>query len=154
MSFPVAEADRRIANVISVGVVTGIDAAAVRARVRIGALETAMVPVTQMRAGRFRFHAMPAVGEQVVVLAPDGDYARAVVSASITAGNAPGSDGDHITIDMGGGEARITGTLVIEGDVRITGRVTVSEDVVAAGISLVEHRHPHGDPAGITGEPQ
>ena len=153
MSFAAAEADRRIANANGVGIVTAIDAARVRARVRIGALETPFIPVMQIQAGRVRFMSMPSVGEQVTVVAPDGDYARAYVGGAIFAGNAPGAEAGHVFLHLGGGELRITGDLVIEGDVRLTGTVTAETDVVAAGKSLVSHTHPHGDPAGTTGAP-
>lgn len=153
MSYAAAEADRRIANAISLGIVTAIDAGAVRARVRIGALVTPFIPVMQTRVGRIRLQAMPSVGEQVSVAAPDGDYARAFVLGSITAGNAPGGSAEHVYLDLGGGDLRITGDVVIEGDIRLTGTVTAETDVVAAGKSLASHTHPHGDPAGTTGAP-
>ena len=147
--FAAAEADRRIENALSTGVVTEIDAARVRARVRVGELQTPFIPVMQARVGQLRMYAMPSVGEQVAVAAPGGDYARAFVMGSITASNAPGAEAEHVFLDLGGGELRITGDLWVDGTIRVT------EDVLggAAEISLVTHTHAHGDPAGETAAP-
>ena len=148
-SFAAAEADRRIENALSTGVVTAIDAAGVRAKVRIGELVTPFIPVMQARVGKLRLYAMPSVGEQVAVAAPGGDYARAFVMGSITASNAPGGEADHVFLDLGGGELRITGDLWVDGTIRVT------EDVLGGSseISLVTHTHAHGDPAGVTDPP-
>lgn len=141
MSFAAAENDRRVANAISIGVVTAIDAGAVRARVRVGGLETPFIPVMQPRVGQVKLQTMPSVGEQVSVAAPDGDFARAFVLGSITAGNAPGDDAGNVYLDLGGGELVITGDIVLDGDIRMTGTLTSDEDVVASGISLTTHVH-------------
>lgn len=133
MTFAAAEADRRIANLIQIGVVTGVGAGV--ARVRIGELDTPELPVAQLRAGAASLWWMPGVGEQVVVACPSGDVARGVILAAIFAGNAPSSDPAVPMIDLGGGR------MVIAGDLEVRGRIEVRDDVVADEISLVEHRH-------------
>ncbi len=154
MSYAAAEADRRIEALSNVGVVTAIDVGRVRAKVRIGRLETPFIPVLQVQAGQVRMLSMPSVGEQVAVSAPGGDYARAFVSGAIYAGNAPDEAGEgHVVLHLGGGELRVTGDLVVDGDIRLNGTVTAEVDVLAAGKSLASHTHPHGDPAGSTGAP-
>lgn len=159
MSYALAEADRRIANAISVGVVTAVDAGRLRARVRIGGIETPFIPVMQPRMGGVRLQAMPSPGEQVSVAAPDGDYARAFVLGSIAAGHGVGPEAGHVYLDLGGGDLIVTGRIVLTGDLvvdgtmTITGTVTSEADVVASGVSLTGHTHPHGDPAGRTGAP-
>lgn len=130
MSMAAAEADRRIGNVLSLGVVQSIDAGAARAVVQIGDLVTPAIPVAQLRAGALSFWWMPTPGEQVLVGAPSGDMARAVIIASVFAGNAPSSDAASPMIDLAGG------TLKVNGSIELTGG-----DVVADGVSLKTHSH-------------
>lgn len=145
MSFAAAEADRRIANVIQIGTVTAVSAG--HARVRIGELDTADLPVAQFRAGALSFWWMPTVGEQVVVACPSGDVARGVVLASIFAGNAPSADLGVPMIDLAGGKIvingslEVTGSIEVAGDVASAGGMTVAGDVTASGISLAAHVH-------------
>jgi phage baseplate assembly protein gpV len=149
MTLAAAEADRKIANVVSVGIVTAVDNGGSKVRVQIGDLSTASIPVAQIRSGAIRLHWMPSVGEQVTVYAPSGDMARAFVGGSLPInGNAVAPDAGSPTMDLGGGTLRLIGTLYIDGDVQVTG------DVVASGISLVTHRHSGVIPgAGTTGGP-
>ncbi len=107
MSRAAAEADRRIGAIANVGTVVAIDVATGRARVRLGDLETASIPVMQMRSGAVRMTWMPSIGEQVTVLAPSGDIARAFVLGSLPVdGNAVAPSADAPTMDLGGGTMR------------------------------------------------
>lgn len=141
MDFSNAEADRMIGNIIQVGKVTAVNAVEATACVKIGDLPTDFIPVGQLRAGAISFWWMPQVGEQVLVAAPSGNMADAVIVCSIFAGNAPSSDGGVPKIELNGGK------MIVAGDIEVTG------DVIASGVSLVNHTHPHGDPAGNTGAP-
>lgn len=159
MSFAAAEADRRIANGIQIGVVTGVGAGT--ARVRLGDLETSDIPVAQLRAGALSFWWMPTVGEQVLVACPSGDVARGVVVASIYAGNAPSSDLAVPMIDLAGGRMVINGSIEVRGsisateDVLAAGSMVVAGDVTVGDISLVAHVHGGVTPGGgSTGEPE
>jgi phage baseplate assembly protein gpV len=145
-----AEADRRIANVIQLGTIVSIDNATSTARVKIGDLETAAITVMQLRSGAIKMHWMPSVGEQVTVLAPSGDMARAFVMGALPIdGNAVAPDAGSPTMDLGGGTLRVIGNLYVEGNVVVTG------DVTATGISLVHHTHSGVVPGGAsTGEPE
>lgn len=137
-----AEADRRIGNLIGVGTIVGIEAATGRARVQLGDLTTPFIPVGQMRAGGLSFWWMPQVGEQVVVAAPSGDVAQSIVIASVFAGNQTSADAGTPKIELGGG------TLQVNGSIELTG------DVIAQGVSLVQHTHRGAVPGdGDTGEP-
>ena len=159
MSRAAAEADRQIGNLCQIGVVTAIDNGTSRVRVRIGDLDTAWVPVLQIRSGAIRLHVMPSVGEQVEVTAPGGDMARAYVGGSIAIdGNAVAPNAASPTIDLGGGTLRVIGKLYIDGDVEVTGKIDVADpvtcdaDVVASGKSLVGHIHPESI-GTVTGVP-
>jgi phage baseplate assembly protein gpV len=136
VSFVAAEADRRIANIISIGRIIAIDAGNSAAKVLIGDLETPFIQVNALRAGGFQFWWMPTVGEQVVVGAPSGDYAQAIILCSIFAGNTPSADPAVPTINLAGGTMEVIGTI------NVTGSINVTEDVTAAGVSLVGHTHP------------
>ncbi|MGS4945204.1 phage baseplate assembly protein V [Meridianimarinicoccus sp. RP-17] len=138
-TFAVAEADRRIAGLVNIGVVTAVNGDGT-ARVQIGELGTAAIPVAALRAGGMQVWWMPTVGEQVVVLAPSGDLARGVVIASIFAGNAPSDDPSVPTIDLRGGDMvikggtiRIEADLDIVGKLEITGNIASEADITAAG---------------------
>ena len=136
MTLSAAEADRRIANVLSLGTVISINNATGRARVRVGDLETPPIPVMQLRSGAIRMHWMPSPGEQVTIAAPSGDMARAFVMGALPVdGNMVAPDAGSPTMDLGGGTLRLIGNLFIDGDVEVTG------DVTASGVSLVHHTH-------------
>lgn len=155
MTFAAAEADRRIANILSVGTVVAVDNAAARVTVRIGDLDTPPLQVMQIRSGTIRLHWMPAVGEHVTVYAPSGDMARAFVGGSLPIdGNAVAPDTGSPTMDLGGGTLRVIGKLYVDGDVEVTGKidvtgqVTCAADVVASSISLTTHTHGGVFPGG------
>jgi len=143
-----AEADRRIGNVVQLGRVVSIDTTGQKARVRIGDIETTDIPVAQLTSGKIKFHWMPSPGEQVVVLAPSGDLARAFVQGSVPqSGHGVAPDAETPTIDLGGGTLSIIGDITVDGDITVTG------DVVASDISLVKHTHggviPGGGSTGV-----
>lgn len=145
MSKGVSEADRRLGNVVQLGRVVSIDTGRLRARVKIGDLETHAIPVAQLTSGKIKLHWMPSPGEQVVVFAPSGDLARAFIQGSVPQSDgAVAPDEGTPTIDLGGG------TLAIVGDMTVDGTITVTGDVVASGISLVTHRHTGVVPGGGT----
>lgn len=130
MSEALAEADRRIENIIRVGKVTSVDPGTATAIVDFGDLPSPPLPVGQLGAGAIQFWWMPSAGEQVLVACEGGDIAQGTIVCSIYAGNAPSSDGAVPQINLAGGKMIVNGTL----------EVTV--DVIAAGVSLVHHTHP------------
>ncbi|WP_185962185.1 phage baseplate assembly protein V [Palleronia caenipelagi] len=135
MSEPLAEADRRIENLIRVGRVVSVDAGTARAVVDFGDLHSPLLPVGQIRAGQLQFWWMPGEGEQVLVACESGDIAQGVIVASLYASNACSSDGSTPQIDLKGGQ------MILNGSLRVTGDVIVEGDVIAQGVSLVTHTH-------------
>ena len=149
MSRQLAEADRQIGNLLNLGVVESVDGATGRVRVRIGEVVTPPIPAGQMRAGGVSLWWMPEVGEQVMIGAPSGDLAQAVILSSVFAGNAPSSDAGVPMIELAGGSMKINGSLEITGSITLTGG-----DVTADGVSLKTHTHRGVTPGGgNTGEP-
>lgn len=154
MSFAAAEADRQIGAMVNVGTITAIDVGTGRARVRMGELDTAMIPVMQLRSGAIRMTWMPSVGEQVTVAAPSGDMARAFVMGSLPiSGNAVAPSAGEPTMDLGGGTLRVIGDLLVDGSIHVTGGIVADADVQASGISLIQHIHPESV-GSVTGAPQ
>lgn len=140
MSEALAEADRRIENIVRVGRIASVDPGSATAIVDFGSFQSPPLPVGQLSAGAIQFWWMPSEGEQVLVACEGGDVAQGAIIASLYADNAPSSDGAVPQINLGGGKMIVNGTL----------EVTV--DVIAAGVSLVHHTHPESIGSN-TGEP-
>lgn len=162
---PLAEISRRLDSLLLPGVIAAVDHAAARCRVRSGELLSAWLPWFSNRAGELREWSPPTIGEQCLVLSPGGDPACGFVLLGLfsQANPAPASapalylqtfaDGASLSYDHeqhhfvcelpAGATVQLTapGGVTIVGDITITGTVTVSDDVIAAGVSLVEHRH-------------
>lgn len=78
-----ADMQRRLANVVRVGVVASVDLPASRCRVTIGEIQTAPLPFITCKAGEDRTWHPPEVGEQVIVLAPSGELAAGFVLGGV-----------------------------------------------------------------------
>lgn len=171
MSRPREDIPSDLSELIRLGSISSVDLAAGLCTVRYGnpddeggGAETPPIRWLAPRAGETRVWSPPSVGEQVLLLAPDGQLAGAVALLGIAQDTFPPAgdsaeevllfaDGARIAYDPqahaltavlpGGGTATIDapGGLTIRGDVTIEGTVTVSEDVVADGISLTTHKH-------------
>ena len=142
MTFDTTETARRLANVLSTGVVVDTDPGTSRAQVQIGDITTPMIKVCSGRAGPYRILWMPQTGEQVVVGAPSGDLGQAMILASVPTDDMAAPETTPL-IDLRGDAMRVIGNIIVEGD------------VIASGISLVNHTHG-GVKAGpsSTGKPQ
>lgn len=144
--------------------------------------ETGSIKWLERRAGATKTWTPPTVGEQIVLLCPDGELSGAVVLGSLSSEQftAPGAtlteliefkDGALISYDPeshkltaklpAGSEVELTAeTIKITGDVEITGKLDVSDtiksdtEVEAVGIELTAHQHD-GVTAGSsnTGDP-
>ena len=82
-AYALAEIDRALANLLRLGTVAALDVAEARVKVDIGGLITDWLPWVTGRAGATRTWSAPRAGEQVLLLAPHGDLARAVVLPAI-----------------------------------------------------------------------
>jgi phage baseplate assembly protein V len=171
------------ATLIRLGVIASVDLEAARCTVRCGdpeGGETVTPPIRWImpRCGDTRIWSPPTVGEQVVLICPDGEIGAGVALTGITRDSFPplGStleeridfvDGAQVRYDPeahhleallpDGATATITapGGLTINGDITLNGKLTASDDVIASGISLKNHRHGGTQPGGgQTGAPQ
>lgn len=98
----VAELFRLISNLIRIGTVFAVDLKSRPAKVRVasGDLQSNWLPWMELRAGRTRTWNPPTVGEQVIVLCPDGDPAGGVVLTGLNSEAIPApsdSEAEHVT---------------------------------------------------------
>ena len=78
-SFALSEIDRKLHQLIRLGVVSDIDLTRARVRVKLGNNLTTWLPWVTHHAGEIRSWSPPIIGEQVVVLSPSGDMTQGVV---------------------------------------------------------------------------
>lgn len=160
-----------VSELIRLGTIATVDLVAKRCTVLYGADDDegggATTPPIRWLAGRCgktRVWSPPSIGEQVILLCPDGQLAAAVALTGIDqdAFPLPASglaelveyeDGARVGYDPqthaltallpNGGTALIEapGGMTIRGPLNVEGLVTVTEDVLAAGVSLKSHKH-------------
>jgi phage baseplate assembly protein V len=160
---------RLIGDLVRLGTVASIDLAKATCRVRLDQILTGDVPWAGGRAGAVRTWSPPSIGEQVVLICPEGGVysnARPAPAATEDSVSIHFDDGTWLGYDPGskqltailgaGGTARIEapGGITIRGDVSIEGTLTATEDVVAGDTSLRNHRHDKVQAGGaISGKP-
>lgn len=159
-----------VSDLIRIGTITSVDLAAKRCTVTYGddedgEAETPPVRWLAARAGRTKVSSPPSIGEQVVLLCPDGQIAAGVALLGLEQDSFPlpiakadetimeYPDGALIGYDAethaltailpAGGTAMIdaAGGITLRGNVTVEGTVTVSDDVTAGGVSLKNHKH-------------
>ncbi len=157
MDFEITELNRRLANMITLGVVAEADYEAALVRVQIGELLSAWLPWGVLRAGNDRTWWSPEVGEQVMVISPSGDPAQGIVLTALYQNEHPApdnnpnihkviyKDGAAIEYDRenhhlkavlpsgGTAELQADGGITIVGDITVEGAINVSKDVVVKG---------------------
>ncbi|QWP76080.1 phage baseplate assembly protein V [Lysobacter sp. K5869] len=148
---------RRLANMIRVGTIAEIDYKRKRARVASGDLLTDFLKWGTARAGRRAVWSPPSIGEQVILVCPQGETTGGFIlcseysDANPSPDDAPSrhvtrySDGAVIAYDdeahalsatlPGGGTATLTadGGLTINGPVTIFGATTIKGDASIDG---------------------
>lgn len=82
-NFAIAELNRRLANIIRIGLVKEVDYEKARMRVKIGEFITDWLPWVTARAGEDRSWFAPNIDEQVIVLSPFGELSLGVVLPAI-----------------------------------------------------------------------
>lgn len=85
-----SDIERRVANTVAFGVVEDADYERRRVRVRIGPLLSDWIPWTTGRAAQDRTWHPVEVGEQVVMIAPNGDMKQGVVVGAVNSTANPG----------------------------------------------------------------
>ncbi|MFV1492395.1 phage baseplate assembly protein V [Phaeobacter sp. JH18-32] len=104
MSEQLAEADRRIENLLMTGKVIAVDAASGRARVQCGDIETDLIPWMAQRAASNHSWWPLQTGEWVMLAAPFGDLAQAVILGALPTGkNPPHGAPDTFRLSFEGG---------------------------------------------------
>jgi phage baseplate assembly protein gpV len=163
-----------------VGVVASVDLATARVTVLYGdpdgeEVESPPLRWLMPRSGDTRIWSPPSIGEQGLILAPEGDIAGAVFLPGLTMLFA---DGARIAYDPEGhvlnaelpegatvnitadqvnitGPVSISGSVAIDGDVTVSGTLTADTDVVGGGKSLKGHKHTGVTAGGgVSGAPQ
>lgn len=82
-SFAISELQRKLANIVRIGVVKEIDYEKAKVRVKIGEFITDWLPWVTARAGEDRSWFAPNIDEQVMVLSPMGELSLGVVLPAI-----------------------------------------------------------------------
>ncbi|WP_264683280.1 MULTISPECIES: phage baseplate assembly protein V [unclassified Wolbachia] len=82
-NFAISELQRKLANIVRIGVVKEVDYEKAKVRVKIGELSTDFLPWITSRAGEERSWLPPSINEQVVILSPLGELSLGVVLAGI-----------------------------------------------------------------------
>lgn len=166
-----------IGDILRLGRIASVDLETATAIVECGEITSPNIPWTEW-AGAFRTWSPPSVGEQILLLCPEGDIAGGIILRGLNCATfpTPASDENHqifgtegliIKLTASGleitapGDVSITGNVAIKGDVTIegkaaaTGLITSDADVNAGSVSLKTHIHT-GVTAGaaISGPPQ
>ncbi|QTG99465.1 phage baseplate assembly protein V [Wolbachia endosymbiont of Rhagoletis indifferens] len=82
-NFAISELQRKMANIVRIGVVKEIDYEKAKVRVKIGEFLTDWLQWTTSKAGKDRDWSPPDIDEQVVVFSPLGELSLGVVLAGI-----------------------------------------------------------------------
>ncbi|BET37214.1 phage baseplate assembly protein V [Wolbachia pipientis] len=82
-SFAISELNRKVANIIRIGLVKEINYEKAKVRVKIGEFLTDYLPWITSKAGKDRDWSPPDIDEQVVILSPLGELSLGVVLPGI-----------------------------------------------------------------------
>lgn len=150
---PGAETDRTIGELVRVGVIESVDLDAGKAVVRFGEQTTPPIDWL-MPVGDTTLWIPPTEGQQVAVIAPEGDADQGFIVGGLpSSAMAPlflglknairFKDGAQLSYDPDAGDLdvtavaniRITGPagIALDGDVAITGKLDVSDDIHTPG---------------------
>lgn len=135
------EFDRRLANLIKVGIVG--DVSGDRATVIFGGVESAPLRWTTRNAGEDSDWAAPSPGAQVVVLSPSGDLAQGVISSQLSSSAFPAPSAsptvrkvrfrDGTTIEYDTEAHTLVADIAGDAVIRASGTVTIEASDVRLG---------------------
>ncbi|WP_337263327.1 MULTISPECIES: phage baseplate assembly protein V [unclassified Serratia (in: enterobacteria)] len=168
----IAEILRRLANVVRLGTVDSIQMDPPRVRIATGGLVTTWIPWLTLRAGSAVTWWPPTIGEQVIVLAANGELTTAVALLGLYGEAAPAPsdsntanitrypDGAQVSYDPASSTGDFTGVadlhidasgtlhidatrVILNADVVINGSVTQGGGAMTSN-GIVVHTHQHG----------
>lgn len=133
------------------GIISSVDYANASAIVNLGEIETPPLKWAEL-TGHVKTWLPPLAGEQVLVFAPNGDYANAIIARGIYFDANPPIGNDEnpkikigqatISINYSTGNIEITAPqITLNSDLIINGKIDATGDVKSAGISLQNHKH-------------
>lgn len=91
-NFAIAELQRKLANIVRIGVVKEIDYEKAKVRVKIGEFLTDYLPWITSKAGKDRDWSPPDIDEQVMIFSPLGELSLGVVLGGIYQEKYPASE--------------------------------------------------------------
>lgn len=152
-----SDLEQLLGDLLRLGTIAAVDHANATCRVQTGEILTGPLPWLAPRAGGVAVWSPPHVGEQCLLLCPEGDTLAGLVLIGLFSNSfpAPSSDPDRVLVQFpdgallsyhhanhrleamlpSGGTAHIEadGGLTIVGDVTITGNVSIEGDAAATG---------------------
>jgi len=154
---------RNLSNLIRLGTVAEVDLPARLCRVQSGELQTDFLPWLVPAAGALIVWAAPTVGEQVLVLSPDGETMGGVVLRGLysDAFPAPGTGAELTLVQFGDGAVvsydaaahQLLATLPAGGKAEVTadGGVTINGPLTVNGETVINGKTTVNDDAHVTG---
>ena len=156
VAYRLAELERKMANLLTIGTVSEADYEQSLVRVEAGDLVTGWVPWLTQRAGKTVSYSAPEISEQVILLAPGGELSRAIAlpalyqdvhpaqGASSDEHSVTFADGARVAYDAAKGALTVnvtdsghveivTGEAVVDGALTVTGSLVVNGDIATNG---------------------
>ena len=152
-----SDLEQLLGDLLRLGTIASVDHAAATCRVQTGEILTGPLPWLAPRAGGVAVWSPPHVGEQCLLLCPEGDTLAGLVLVGLFSNSfpAPASDPELVLVQFpdgaqlgyhfgthrleavlpSGGTAHVAadGGLTIMGDVTITGNVSIEGNATATG---------------------
>lgn len=174
LSEQVTETNRLLHNIASVGVVSAVNAAAGKMRLKIGDNETDWVTIPSIACGELKIWRCPTVGEQFAVLSESGNLGNAIALIALSSDDYPHPSNNpneivvqfpsgSFVINQSSGHATITleqlnfivPKVNFSGEVHADKEISSDMDVKAGSISLKLHKHGQVQSGlGTSGGPQ
>ena len=147
---------RKIANMIRIGTIAEVDHASQTARVSSGDLTTDFLPWCAGRAGKRSDWSPRTIGEQVILVCPQGETTRGfILGAYYSKANPPPDLGEHRHVSRYGDGAVIsydeeahalhatlpnggTATLSADGGITLNGPVTINGETTINGNASIK----------------